>query len=353
MIKINKEDLLELRGKYFEFVSHSFQTLAKPFGFPNIRGMQLIAPDDNYWWIRETSPGDDLPLRRLRFPPFSKPQNYFEVLFGDRPKPAFTPRVYYENATDGFYSYYIENYKNLRFLPDWFSEFLQIKLNIYNDLSIIELGREALFVMILVYYYTIIIRVAIGWFVTINPYVFPFSYLVMFVDWIDEVVTSIMPVLGGFGIGTPLLFIYVGKCADYLNNLVFTMPYLPSEGLFQKTFLQGQIKNVLTFKDLPYLWYKYSIPNEIREFWYTDRQDILKFMQKAYGQLNIRILPDRLIDHPINQVIYQTSCLLQELNGKENNFIHSNLEQILTNTIFLSSFETVFHTTLNSLNEYL
>ena len=72
MIKINKEDLLELRGKYFEFVSHSFQTLAKPFGFPNTRGMQLMAPDDNYWWIREASPGDDLPLRRLRFPPFSK-----------------------------------------------------------------------------------------------------------------------------------------------------------------------------------------------------------------------------------------------------------------------------------------
>ena len=71
-------------------------------------------------------------------------------------------------------------------------------------------------------------------------------------------------------------------------------------------------------------------------------------MQKAYGQLEMKILPDRLIDHPINQVIYQTSCLFQELNGKENDFIHSTSEQILSTPIFSFSFETLFHITLNS-----
>ena len=35
-----------------------------------------------------------------------------------------------------------------------------------------------------------VVRVAIGWFVSINPYVFPLSYLVMFVDWIDEVISN-------------------------------------------------------------------------------------------------------------------------------------------------------------------
>ena len=293
---LNKEDLLELRGRYFQFVSQCFQTFAKPFGFPNIRGMQLLPPDEKYWWVREADPTANLPLRRLRFPPASQPQNYFEVLFGDRAKPASTPRIYYENATDGFYSFFVENYKNLTFLPDWFSEFLQINLNIYNDLSLIELGREALFVVVLTYYYVMVVRVAIGWFVSINPYVFPLSYLVMFVDWIDEVITSITPVLGGFGIGTPLLFMYVGKFADYVNNLVFTMPYLPSEGQFQKAFIAGQVKNILAFKDLPYLWYKYSIPNELREFWYTERRDIYKYMKKAYGQIDLTILPDRLAE---------------------------------------------------------
>ena len=293
---LNKEDLLELRGRYFQFVSQCFQTFAKPFGFPNLRGMQLLPPDEKYWWIREADPTADLPLRRLRFPPAAQPQNYFEVLFGDRAKPASTPRIYYENASDGFYSYFVENYKNLTFLPNWFSEFLQINLNIYNDLSLIELGREALFVVVLTYYYVMVVRVAIGWFVSINPYVFPLSYLVMFVDWIDEVITSITPVLGGFGIGTPLLFMYVGKFADYVNNLVFTMPYLPSEGQFQKAFVGGQVKNILAFKDLPYLWYKYSIPNELREFWYTERRDIYKYMKKAYGQIDLTILPDRLAE---------------------------------------------------------
>jgi hypothetical protein len=27
---------------------------------------------------------------------------------------------------EGFYNFYIENYKNIYFLPDWFSEFLQV-----------------------------------------------------------------------------------------------------------------------------------------------------------------------------------------------------------------------------------
>nr|YP_010277005.1 Ycf89 [Thalassionema frauenfeldii]YP_010277066.1 Ycf89 [Thalassionema frauenfeldii]UHY40528.1 Ycf89 [Thalassionema frauenfeldii]UHY40589.1 Ycf89 [Thalassionema frauenfeldii]UHY40916.1 Ycf89 [Thalassionema frauenfeldii]UHY40977.1 Ycf89 [Thalassionema frauenfeldii] len=309
---LNKEDLLELRGRYFQFVSQCFQTFAKPFGFPNIRGMQLLPPDEKYWWVREADPTANLPLRRLRFPPASQPQNYFEVLFGDRAKPASTPRIYYENATDGFYSFFVENYKNLTFLPDWFSEFLQINLNIYNDLSLVELGREALFVVVLTYYYVMVVRVAIGWFVSINPYVFPLSYLVMFVDWIDEVITSITPVLGGFGIGTPLLFMYVGKFADYVNNLVFTMPYLPSEGQFQKAFISGQVKNILAFKDLPYLWYTRTIPNELREFWYLERKDIYNYMKKAYGKIDLQIDPDPIVRKEFNEFLLNRTLVEQK-----------------------------------------
>ena len=55
-------------------------------------------------------------------------------------------------------------------------------------------------------------------------------------------------------------------------------------------------KDVLIFKYLPILWYKYPIPNEIREFWYNDRPDILKYMQDAYKNVDIQFLPDQIIN---------------------------------------------------------
>jgi hypothetical protein len=37
-----------------------------------------------------------------------------------------------------------------------------------------------------------------------------------------------------------------------------------------------------------------SIPNDIREFWYNERPDILNYMQKAYKDLDIQFLPDSI-----------------------------------------------------------
>ena len=63
--------------------------------------------------------------------------------------------------------------------------------------------------------------------------------------------------------------------ADSLNHLVFTMPFLPSEGEETKVLINQQMKDVLVFHYLPILWYRYPIPNDLREFWYKERPDIL------------------------------------------------------------------------------
>ena len=55
------------------------------------------------------------------------------------------------------------------------------------------------------------------------------------------------------------------------------------------------MKDVLVFHYLPILWYRYPIPNEIREFWYNQRPEILDYMQKAYKDLDLQFLPDSLI----------------------------------------------------------
>ena len=54
-------------------------------------------------------------------------------------------------------------------------------------------------------------------------------------------------------------------------------------------------KDVLIFHYLPILWYRYPIPNEIREYWYSERPEILDYMQKAYKDADIQFLPDRLV----------------------------------------------------------
>jgi hypothetical protein len=60
------------------------------------------------------------------------------------------------------------------------------------------------------------------------------------------------------------------------------------------------MKDVLVFHYLPILWYRYPIPNDIREFWYKERPDILDYMQKAYKDLDIQFLPDNIIQE-LNQ----------------------------------------------------
>ena len=79
------------------------------------------------------------------------------------------------------------------------------------------------------------------------------------------------------------------------------MPFLPSEGEETKLLINEQMKDVLVFHYLPILWYRYPIPNEIREFWYKERPDILNYMQKAYQDLDIQFLPDDNVIQEINQ----------------------------------------------------
>ena len=78
------------------------------------------------------------------------------------------------------------------------------------------------------------------------------------------------------------------------------MPFLPSEGEEQKLLINDQMKDVLVFHYLPILWYRYPIPNEIREFWYKERPDILNYLQKAYKEVDIQFLPDSVINE-LNQ----------------------------------------------------
>ena len=117
------------------------------------------------------------------------------------------------------------------------------------------------------------------------------------------------------------------------------MPFLPSEGEETKLLINQQMKDVLVFHYLPVLWYRYPIPNDIREFWYKDRPDILDYMQKAYKDLDIQFLPDNIIQQ-LNQQKFTAALTSMNLMSDpseilpKDNFIQT--DTILANFSFIN-----------------
>jgi uncharacterized protein YggT (Ycf19 family) len=211
---------------------------------------------------------ENLPSHQTYWPPQQRPETWFEMIVGPSPKVDAVPRYIYESREEGFYNFYIENYKNIYFLPDWLSEFLQVRLNICLDITLLETIREVLFVGLLIYSQIVILRITLSWFIYINPYTFPWCYVAAAVDWTEDVLQGIVPAILGVNITGSVFLGILGVLGDSLNHLVFTMPFLPSEGEETKLLINQQMKDVLVFHYLPILWYRYPIPNDIREFWY-------------------------------------------------------------------------------------
>ena len=180
-------------------------------------------------------------------------------------------------------------------MPDWLSEFIQVRLNICLDISFLETIREVLFIGLIIYSQMVILRIAISWLIYINPYTFPWCYLTAAVDWTEDVLQGIVPAILGVNITGSVFLGVLGIIADSLNHLVFTMPFLPSEAEETKVLINNDMKDILVFHYLPILWYRHPIPNNIREYWYYQNPEILEYMQKAYKDLNIQFLPDSII----------------------------------------------------------
>jgi hypothetical protein len=102
------------------------------------------------------------------------------------------------------------------------------------------------------------------------------------------------------------------------------------------------MKDVLVFHYLPILWYRYPIPNDIREFWYTERPDILDYMQKAYKDLDIQFLPNNIITELNQQKLTATipsfpdQLLNQSISISTE--ILSNINFFKTDSVFLINF---------------
>src|SRR5210317_25207 len=110
------------------------------------------------------------------------------------------------------------------------------------------------------------------------------------------------------------------------------------------------MKDVLVFHYLPILWYRYPIPNEIREFWYNERPDILNYMQKAYKDLDIQFLPDKVIQQLNQQKLQADLPQAYDSLINQSNFIGDHIStEILSKNDFIQGQELLPY--LNSMNE--
>lgn len=327
------EKFAPIRTAFYEIVDTFFKKIAGFFGYPTNMGMPMISDLPSEAQARSEYLGS-LPVHQTYWPPIQRPETWFEAIVGPTPKVEAVPRYVYESKQEGFYNFYIQNYKNIYFLPDWLSEFIQVRLHICLDITVLETVREILFVALMVYSQMVIFRIALSWYIAVNPYTFPWSYLVAAVDWTEDILQGIVPAILGVNITGTIFLGILGVIADSLNHLVFTMPFLPSEGERTKALIDEQMRDVLVFHYLPILWYRYPIPNDIRNFWYKERPDILKYMQKAYRDLDIQFLPDKIVEE-FNQQKLKGVLSSMNISFQDNNLTDSISTQLLSKDHFL------------------
>ena len=346
------EKFIPIRTVFYEMVDSFFKKIAGLFGYPQNSGMPTSYDYDlSSESYTRSKFLENLPSHRTFWPPIQRPETWFEMIFGPSPKVDSVPRYIYENKEEGFYNFYIENYKNIYFLPDWLTEFIQVRLHICLDITFLETIREVLFVGLMVYSQIVILRIALSWYIYINPYTFPWCYLAAAVDWTEDVLQGIVPAILGVNITGSVFLGILGVLADSLNHLVFTMPFLPSEGEETKLLINQQMKDVLVFHYLPILWYRYPIPNEIREFWYNERPDILNYMQKAYKDLDIEFLPDNVIKQFNQQSLTADLLQISDSNIEQNSNLSAHLStEILSINNLIQEDNVIL--SMNSINEH-
>jgi hypothetical protein len=329
-----------IRETFYEAVGNIFKLMAGPLGYPENPGMSTIYQMPSDLYTRSTFI-NNLPKHQTYWPPIQKPETWFEMIFGPSPKTDTVVRTFYENKGEGFYNFYIENYKNIFFLPDPVSEFIQVRLNICLDISILESFREVLFVGLMLFSQMLVLRIMISWFLYINPYTIPWCYLAASVDWTEDILQGLLPSILGVNATSTFFITGIGAAADSLNHLVFTMPYLPSEAEEMKLLINQEMRDILVFHFLPINWYKHPIPNDLREFWYYERPDILESLLKDYKDVDIQFLPNNIVEELIK---LKESNELDTLNQKSdiiitkvNNISDSLSTQILSNEHLFSS----------------
>lgn len=350
---INKIYLFIL-GFLGDSITFFYRLFAKLFNYPTNPGMLIPKQDEsvNRFFEGSQYPRYFAPISLARFP-----KQWIEVIFSALPPSSSIPMILYHSNTDGYYNFYINLYSNTYFLPDWLSKWLQLTFNIYLDTTNLEIMQDAIFAFLIMYLQFLAFRINLFWFISINPFNRPWIYITSLVDWAYDLTAGIIPGIVGVDFGILFFFSLVGKLTDIVNYLVFTMPFLPSEGEiglleydpdriyevpFGNFFISPVQNPVRLFHNLPRLWYTHPIPEELRQYWFFEEPLILKYMRDNYGQLGINFYPDAILN-----VLKEKNISIYSLDNFLDNLVIDSLQENFDNvdTLTISNLlsENYFH----------
>ena len=227
--------------------------------------------------------------------------NWMEVFFGQYKPMNFLVREAIGNTEEGFVGFSHENFQNIYYFSDKISTFLQIQLNQPEALPL-QLTHNMIYDFIIFYTAVFNFRIQLGWLLYINVYQIPWVYLVSGVDWIEECFGGFAPsFLGTNSLGL-IIGVISGLVTDAMNHIVYTMPYLPSEGEHwirptgeRDEYGDAIMQQIVKYRYLPRLWYFNGIPDKIRLKWWEESPFYIEYYYKTYGAYKIQILPDFML----------------------------------------------------------
>nr|AWT38154.1 hypothetical protein ycf89 [Proboscia sp.]AWT38225.1 hypothetical protein ycf89 [Proboscia sp.] len=189
------------------------------------------------------------------------------------------------------------------FLPDFVSEFLQRTLHMHTyDLAYTGLIRECqYFLFMAVFSFSVLcgLYIFLQMCLFINPYTYPFILLTELVLPYYKFFEDVFPQIGGFTIGSIFAQSTLVLIMNYIRDIVFTMPFLPSEGVLHTA--AGNANDVIPvgqkfylFTGIPKLWKDSGIPIDLRTDWFDEGNfGIFKFYEShyPYSKYGIDYLP--------------------------------------------------------------
>jgi hypothetical protein len=262
-------------------------------------------------------------------------KNWIDILFPP-PKSYFNSHIFLLNSgKDAFIGFIVS--QQATFIPDILSEYIQLYggINIPDDTLSLVIFQRWIYDFVRMFTSLCGFRLLFSLILIINPYTFPWILIVTSTDWFLESLTGLLPVFLGVDFSGVLALNILAAITDYIKKLVFTMPYLPSEGI--KETIGSH--NVYRFGGIPQLWQEHGIPSQLKEEWYKERPEIIEHFFKYYHDAGVPFLPTRVLQEFSKT---QPQLPASDATSHVTDVVSTNILSDLTDYTHLLPFQTFF-----------
>ena len=262
-------------------------------------------------------------------------KNWIDILFPP-PKSYFNSHIFLLNSgKDAFIGFIVS--QQATFIPDILSEYIQLYggINAPDDTLSLVIFQRCVYDFVRMFTSLCGFRLLFSLILIINPYTFPWILIVTSTEWFLESLSGLIPVFLGVDFSGVLALNILAAITDYIKKLVFTMPYLPSEGI--KETIGSH--NVYRFGGIPQLWQEHGIPSQLKEEWYKERPEIIEHFFKYYNDAGIKFLPARVLEE-FSKTQAQTPA--SDVTSHVTDVVSTNILSDLVDCTHLLPFQTFF-----------